>query len=102
MDRTQSVGRRHFLRTGGRAIAGLAGILAAGRPPAAWAARELSILTAVKYAPTSDDRLADRGKRFSKISGANARIGHIQSDRTSANVSSHVMSKAGHRTANPN
>src|SRR5438094_550450 len=47
MDRTQRVGRRHFLRTSGRAIAGLAGLLA-GQPPAAWAARELSLLTAVR------------------------------------------------------
>src|SRR2546425_4070568 len=96
MDRTQRVGRRHFLRTGGRAMAGLTGILAAGRAPAAWAARELSILTAVNYAPTSDAKLADLGKRFSKLAGATVRIDHIQSVQMSAKLSSQLMSRSGH------
>src|SRR5881296_1067471 len=73
MDRTQRVGRRHFLRSSGRAIAGLAGLLA-GQPPAAWAARELSLLTAVNYAPTSDVKLAELGKRFAKLAGASVLV----------------------------
>src|SRR5256884_6151963 len=87
MDRTQRVGRRHFLRTSGRAIAGLAGLLA-GQPPAAWAARELSLLTAVNYAPTSDVKLAELGKRFAKLAGASVRIDHIQSVQMSAKLRS--------------
>jgi len=43
----EHAGRRAFLKTSGRALAGIAGILAAGRAPATWAARELSLLTAV-------------------------------------------------------
>src|SRR3989442_10674795 len=96
MDRTQRVGRRHFLRTGGRAMAGLTGILAAGRAPAAWAARELSLLTAVNYAPTSDVKLAELGKRFGKLAGATVRIDHIQSVQMSAKLSSQLMSRSGH------
>jgi hypothetical protein len=51
------VDRRRFLRAGGQAVIGVAGIL--GGAPASWAARELNILTAVNYAPTSDARGAE-------------------------------------------
>src|SRR5438046_3571989 len=89
-------GRRAFLRTGGRAMAGVAGILAAGRAPASWAARELSLLTAVNYAPASDVKLAELAKRFTKASGVNVRIDHIQSVQMPAKPSAEIMSKAGH------
>jgi multiple sugar transport system substrate-binding protein len=85
-------GRRAFVRT----AAGLAGILAAGRPPAAWAAREISVLTAVNYAPASDAKLAELGKRFTKLTGVNVRIDHIQSVQMSGKLSAELMSKAGH------
>src|SRR5262245_24014648 len=49
--------RRAFVRSTTCGLAGLAGILAAGRAPAAWAAREIALLTAVNYAPTSDVKL---------------------------------------------
>jgi len=78
------------------ATAGLAGILAAGRPPAAWAARELSLLTAVNYAPTSDAKLTELGKRFTKLTGVNVRTDHIQSVQMSAKLASELMSKSGH------
>jgi multiple sugar transport system substrate-binding protein len=84
--------RRGFVR----ATAGLAGILAAGRPPATWAAREVSLLTAVNYAPTSDAKLAELGKRFTKLTGVNVRIDHIQSVQMSAKLASELMSKSGH------
>ena len=84
--------RRGFVR----ATAGLAGILAAGRAPAAWAAREVSLLTAVNYAPTSDAKLAELGKRFTKLTGVNVRIDHIQSVQMSAKLASELMSRSGH------
>jgi multiple sugar transport system substrate-binding protein len=83
--------RRSFVRT-----AGLAGILAAGRPPAAWAAREVSVLTAVNYAPASDAKLAELGKRFTKATGVNVRIDHIQSVQMSGKLAAELMSKGGH------
>jgi multiple sugar transport system substrate-binding protein len=89
-------GRRAFLRTGGRALVGVAGIVAAGRAPAAWAARELSLLTAVNYAPASDVKLAELAKRFTKASGVNVRIDHIQSVQMPAKLSAEIMSKSGH------
>src|SRR3989442_13200328 len=72
--RDAGVNRRGFLRTGGRTLAGLAGILAAGRAPASGAAREIAILTAGNYAPPSDAKLPQLGKRFSKLTGGKGRI----------------------------
>jgi len=86
-----SLSRRAFVRN-----AGLAGILAAGRPPAAWAARELSLLTAVNYAPSSDAKLADLGRRFTKATGVAVRIDHIQSVQMSAKLAAEIMSRSGH------
>jgi len=88
--------RRAFITTGGRALAGIAGILAAGRAPASWAARELSLLTAVNYAPASDVKLDELGKRFTKASGVTVRIDHIQSVQMPAKLSAEIMSKSGH------
>ncbi len=76
--------------------AGLAGILAAGRAPAAWAAREISVLTAVNYAPASDVKLAELGKRFAKATGVNVRFDHMQSVQMSGKLSAELMSKGGH------
>lgn len=90
------VSRRVFLRRSGRALAGLAGILAAGRAPATWAARDLNILSAVNYAPTSDAKLGELGRRFSKLAGANVRIDHVQSVQMPAKLSAELLSKSGH------
>jgi multiple sugar transport system substrate-binding protein len=94
--RRSSPSRRAFLRTGAKSLAGLAGILAVGRPPASWAARELSLLTAVNYAPASDAKLQELGKKFAKASGASVRIDHIQSVQMSAKLAAELLSKSGH------
>ncbi len=88
------IDRRAFLRAGG--TAGLAGILAAGRPPAAFAARELAILTAVNYAPSSDVKLAELTKKWGKQAGVNVRVDHIQSVQMSGKLASELMAKSGH------
>ena len=84
--------RRAFIRS----TAGLAGILAAGRAPAAWAAREISILSAVNYAPASDAKLLEQAKRFTKNTGINVRVDSIQSVQMSAKLSSELMARSGH------
>ena len=88
------IDRRSFLRAGG--TAGLAGILAAGRPPAALAARELAILTAVNYAPSSDVKLAELAKKWGKQAGVTVRVDHIQSVQMSGKLASELMAKSGH------
>jgi len=89
------VGRRAFLRTSGRALAGAA-LLAGGPAPARGAARELTLLTAVNYAPTSDAKLTELGKRFAKQANANVRIDHVQSVQMVGKLSAELMSQSGH------
>jgi len=88
------ISRRGFLRIGGPALIGVAGGL--GGAPASWAARELGILTAVNYAPTSDVKLDELGKRFAKAAGVNVRINHVQSVQMPAKLSSELMARSGH------
>jgi multiple sugar transport system substrate-binding protein len=87
--------RRTFLRTGARALAGAA-LLAGGPAPARGAARELTLLTAVNYAPASDAKLAELGKRFAKQANASVRIDHVQSVQMVGKLSAEIMSKSGH------
>jgi multiple sugar transport system substrate-binding protein len=87
-----ALSRRAFVRT----ATGLAGILAAGRAPAAWAAREVSVLSAVNYAPASDAKLVELAKRFTKATGINVRIDSIQSVQMPAKLSAELMAKSGH------
>jgi multiple sugar transport system substrate-binding protein len=85
------ISRRGFLRIGGTALAGVLGGM-----PASWAARELGILTAVNYAPTSDAKLDELGKRFGKAAGVNVRINHVQSVQMPAKLSAELMARSGH------
>jgi len=88
-----AITRRTFART---AATGIAGILALRRPPAAWAARELTLLTAVNYAPTSDVKLTELGRRFTKATGVGVRTDHMQSVQMPAKLSAELMSQGGH------
>jgi multiple sugar transport system substrate-binding protein len=85
------ISRRGFLRIGGTALAGVL-----GGAPASWAARELGILTAVNYAPTSDVKLDELGKRFGKAAGVTVRINHVQSVQMPAKLSAELMARSGH------
>ena len=61
-----AVNRREFLTATG---VGLAGILAAGVPPARGQQREISYLCWNNFAPASDKKLAEIGQRFTKDTG---------------------------------
>ena len=69
-----AVSRRQFL---GTTTAGLAGILATRTPPAVGQTREISYLCWNNFAPASDKKLAEIGKRFTKDTGIGIRIDHI-------------------------
>jgi len=86
--------RRGFLRIGGPILVGAAGVLS--KAPASWAARELGILTAVNYAPSSDVKLDELGKRFAKAAGVTVRINHVQSVQMPAKLSAELMARSGH------
>jgi multiple sugar transport system substrate-binding protein len=86
--------RRGFLRIGGPVLVGAAGVFA--KAPASWAARELGILTAVNYAPASDAKLDELGRRFAKAAGVNVRINHVQSVQMPAKLSAELMARSGH------
>src|SRR5437899_5398981 len=88
-----SPNRRQFLATTG---AGLAGILAAGVPPARGQQREVSYLCWNNFAPASDKQLAEVGQRFTKDTGIKIRIDHIAHAQQAAKYASEVQSQAGH------
>jgi multiple sugar transport system substrate-binding protein len=88
------VTRRGFLRTSGQTLIGTASIL--GGPPAGWAARELGLLTAVNYAPASDAKLDELGKRFSKATGVVVRSNKVQSVQMPAKLAAETMARSGH------
>jgi multiple sugar transport system substrate-binding protein len=85
--------RRQFLAT---TTAGLAGILAAGVPPARGQQREISYLCWNNFAPASDRKLAEIGQRFTRDTGIKIRIDHIAHAQQAAKYASEVQTQAGH------
>ncbi len=88
----ERISRRQFLTTG----AGLAGILAAGIPPARGQQREISYLCWNNFAPASDKKLVEIGQRFTKDTGIKIRIDHIAHAQQAAKYASEIQSQAGH------
>jgi multiple sugar transport system substrate-binding protein len=88
--------RREFLGQAAAGAAGLAGILAAGVPPARGQSREISYLCWNNFAPESDKKLAEIGQRFTKDTGIKIRIDHIAHAQQAAKYASEVQSQAGH------
>ena len=84
--------RRRFLTTTG----GLVGILASGIPPAQGQQRQISYLCWNNFAPASDKKLAEIGKRFTKDTGIGIRIDHIAAAQQAAKYASEVQTQAGH------
>jgi multiple sugar transport system substrate-binding protein len=87
-----AISRRRFLTS----TAGLAGILAAGIPPARGQQRQISYLCWNNFAPLSDKKLAEIGLRFTKDTGIKIRIDHIAAEQQPAKYASEVQTQAGH------
>src|SRR6266446_5901127 len=86
--------RRQFLTTTG---AGLAGILAAGVPPARGQQREVSYLCWNNFAPNSDKKLAEIGQRFTKDTGIKLKIDHVSHmGPQQSKYASEVQTQSGH------
>ena len=88
----EHVSRRRFLTT----ATGLAGILAAGVPPARGQQRQVSYLCWNNFAPASDKKLAEIGQRFTKDTGIKLKIDHIAAPQQAAKYASEVQTQAGH------
>src|SRR6185295_5984140 len=88
-----SLTRRQFATTTG---AGLVGILAAGIPPARGQQREISYLCWNNFAPLSDKKLSEIGKRFTKDTGIKIKIDHIAAPQQAAKYAAEVQTQAGH------
>jgi multiple sugar transport system substrate-binding protein len=91
-----AVTRRQFLGGAAAGTAGLAGILAAGVPPARGQQREISYLCWNNFAPASDKKLAEIGQRFTRDTGVKIRIDHIAHPQQAAKYASEIQSQAGH------
>jgi ABC-type glycerol-3-phosphate transport system substrate-binding protein len=84
-----SITRRRFLTT--TTGAGLAGIFAAGIPPARGPQREVSYLCWNNFAPLMDKKLAEIGQRFTKDTGIKLKIDHIAAPQQAAKYASEVQ-----------
>src|SRR6185436_1073 len=84
--------RRRFLTNTG----GLVGILAAGIPPARGQQRQISYLCWNNFAPASDKKLAEIGRRFTKDTGIGIRIDHIAAPQQAARYAAEVQTQSGH------
>jgi multiple sugar transport system substrate-binding protein len=90
----KSLSRREFLTT--TTGAGLAGILAAGVPPARGQQREITYLCWNNFAPASDKKLSEIGQRFTKDTGIKLRIDYMAHAQQPAKYASEVQTQAGH------
>ena len=89
-----SITRRRFLTT--TTGTGLAGIFAAGIPPARGQQREISYLCWNNFAPLMDKKLDEIAVRFTKDTGIKIKIDHIAAPQQAAKYASEVQSQSGH------
>ncbi|MGH7318891.1 MAG: ABC transporter substrate-binding protein, partial [Candidatus Rokuibacteriota bacterium] len=90
----ESLSRRQFLTT--TAGAGLAGIFAAGVPPARGQQREISYLCWNNFAPAMDKKQNEIAQRFTKDTGIKIRIDYIAHPQQPAKYAAEVQTQAGH------
>src|SRR5512145_1954888 len=86
--------RRHFLTT--TTSAGLAGIFAAGAPPARGQQREITYLCWNNFAPAMDKKQLEIAQRFTKDTGIKIKIDGIAHPQQPAKYAAEVQTQAGH------
>ena len=92
----RSVSRRQFLQAAGGGAAGLAGILAAGTPPAFARSRELTFLTIASYVPDTDKELKRQFEEWGAQKGVKVRLDIIAHLQLVSKKAAEVQARSGH------
>lgn len=90
------VTRRQFFQAAGGGAAGLAGILAAGKPPAFAQTRELTILSVASFVPDTDKELKRQLEEWGSKNRVKVRLDLIAHLQLAAKKSAEVQSRSGH------
>ena len=88
--------RRELLKAGGATVAGLAGILASGRPPAIAQQRELTLLSWSHFVPVSDKELRRQVEEFGKLANVKVRLDTIAHLQLATKRAAEAQSRSGH------
>jgi hypothetical protein len=88
--------RRGFLRATATGVAGIAGVLALGQPPAAAQERELTMLSFNNFVPQADDELRRQAAVFSQKHRAKATVDTISGLQIPQKLAAEVETRAGH------
>ena len=90
------VTRRQFLQAAGGGAAGLAGILAAGRPPAYAQTREMTFLTVASFVPDTDKELKRQFEEWGAQNKVKVRLDIIAHLQLATKKAAEVQSRSGH------
>src|SRR5919109_2015618 len=88
--------RRGFLRATATGVAGLAGVLALGQPPAAAQERELTMLSFNNFVPASDEELRRQAAVFGQQHRVKATVDTISGLQIPQKLAAEVETRAGH------
>jgi multiple sugar transport system substrate-binding protein len=88
--------RRGFLWKATAGLAGIAGVLAVRRPPAAAQQRELTVLSFNHFVPQSDDELRKQAAEFSKKAKVKVTVDTISGPQLPQKLAAEVQTRAGH------
>ncbi len=90
------VTRRQFLQAAGGGAAGLAGILATGKPPAFAQTRELTFLTVASFVPDTDKELKRQFEEWGAKNNVKVRLDIIAHLQLASKKAAEVQSRSGH------
>ena len=96
MSHRRRVTRRQFLQAAGGGAAGLAGILAAGKPPAYAQTRELTFLTVASFVPDTDKELKKQFEEWGAQNKVKVRLDIIAHLQLATKKASEIQAKSGH------
>ena len=93
---SRRVSRRRFLRAAAGGAAGLAGVLATGRPPAIAQTRELTFLTFASFVPDTDKELKRQFEEWGAQNKVKVRLDIIAGLQFQTKKAAEVQARSGH------